>query len=105
MNGLVRWFVRRELKKYVTNASVKEVVHGITADFAKKVKLTGREKVVDVTNDVMTSVSTRIIAFKDDGQIIDGELAQINATDDKVIDKYFSDEQIGRIIDRLLDRQ
>ena len=97
MKTLVKWFV----KKYVTNKTVKDAVHKMNAAFAAKVKVEGKEKVISVANDASTCVAARLEGFADDGKIDDTELAAINATDDKVIDKYFSDGQIEAIIDRL----
>ena len=104
MNGLVKWFIKHELKKHVTNASVKDAVHDLNAQFAEKVRIEGKEKVADVTSDVMRCTSARLDGFADDGRIIGGELAAINAIDDAVIDKYLSDAQIGALIERLFVR-
>lgn len=101
MNGLAKWFVKYELKKHVTNASVKEAVHDLNAQFAEKVRIEGKEKVADVTSDVMRCASARLDGFADDGRITDGELATINTIDDAVVDKYLSDAQIGAFIERL----
>lgn len=99
MKTLVKWF----LKHYLTNEAVKRGVHGLNAKFAEKVKVEGREKVVDVANDASECVSARLEAFKDDGKIDPSELARINAVDDAKIDKYASDEKIAAFIDSIFD--
>lgn len=101
MNGLVKWFIKYKLKKLVTNASVKDTVHDLNAQFAEKVRIEGKEKVAYVASDVMRCISARLDGFADDGRITGGELAAINTTDDEVIDKYLSDEQIDALIERL----
>ena len=101
MNGLIKWFIKHELKKHVTNASVKDAVHDLNAQFAEKVRIEGKKKVADVMSDVMRCTSARLDGFADDGRIMVGELAAINATDDAVIDKYLSDAQIDALIERL----
>ena len=103
MNGLGKWFIKHKLKKLVTNASVKDAVHDLNAQFAEKVRIEGKEKVADVTSDVMRCISARLDGFADDGRITGGELAAINTTDDEVIDKYLSDAQIDALIERLFD--
>lgn len=97
MKKLVKWFV----KKYVTNEAVKNAVHNMNASFAAKVKVEGKEKVVDAANDASTCISARLESFADDGKIDEAELERINATDDGIIDKYLSDEQIAALIDKL----
>lgn len=97
MKTLVKWFVKR----YVTNKAVKETVHTMNANFAAKVKVEGKEKVISVANDVSACVGARLEGFADDGKIDEKELAAINAQDDSVIDKYLSDAQIDEFIDRL----
>lgn len=95
MKKLVKWFV----KKYVTNEAVKNAVHGMNASFAAKVKVEGKKKVVDAANDVSRCVAARLEGFADDGEIDGAELDAINTTDDAIIDKYLSDEQIATLID------
>lgn len=97
MKTLVKWF----LKRYLTNEAVKKGVHGLNAKFAEKVKVEGKEKVVDVANDASECVGARLEAFKDDGKIDPAELARINAVDDAKIDKYASDEKIAAFIDSI----
>ena len=97
MKTLVKWF----LKHYLTNEAVKKGVHGLNAKFAEKVKVEGKEKVLDVANDASTCVAARLEAFKDDGKIDAAELAKINAVDDAVVDKYASDEKIAAFIDSI----
>jgi hypothetical protein len=97
MKTLVKWFV----KKYITNATVKETVHKMNANFAAKVKVEGKEKVISVANDASACIAARLEGFADDGKIDETELAAINAADDVVIDKYLSDEQISAFLDRL----
>ena len=97
MKKLVKWFV----KKYVTNEAVKNAVHGMNASCAAKVKVEGKEKVVDAANDVSRCVAVRLEGFADDGRIDEAELDAINAQDDAIIDKYLSDGQIAALIDRL----
>lgn len=97
MKKLVKWFV----KKYVTNEAVKNAVHVMNASFAEKVKVEGKEKVVDAANDVSRCVAARLEGFADDGKIDEAELDAINTTDDAIIDKYLSDEQIAAFIDKL----
>lgn len=101
MKKLVKWFV----KKYVTNEAVKNAVHGMNASFAEKVKVEGKEKVVDAANDVSRCVAARLEGFADDGKIDEAELDAINTTDDAIIDKYLSDEQIAAFIDKLFSFQ
>lgn len=95
MKTLVKWF----LKHYLTNAAVKRGVHELNAKFAERVKIEGKEKVVDVANDVSECVGVRLESFKNDGKIDPAELAKINAVDDEKIDKYASDEKIAAFID------
>lgn len=97
MKKLVKWFV----KKYVTNEAVKNAVHVMNKSFADKVKVEGKEKVVDVANDVSTCVSARLEGYSDDGKIDADELERINAVDDKIVDKYLSDEKLEAFIDGL----
>ena len=97
MKTLVKWF----LKHYLTNEAVKKGVHGLNAKFAEKVKVEGKEKLVDVANDASECVSTRLEAFKDDGKIDPAELARINAVDDAKIDKYASNDNIAAFIDAI----
>ena len=97
MKTVVKWFIKR----YLTNKALKECVHKMNAQFAEKVKVEGKEKVVDVANDASTCVSARLEAFKDDGRIDASELAKINAVDDAVVDKYASDEKIAAFIDAI----
>lgn len=95
MKKLVKWFV----KKYVTNEAVKNAVHVMNASFAEKVKVEGKKKVVDAANDASRCVAARLEGFADDGEIDGAELDAINTTDDAIIDKYLSDEQIATLID------
>ena len=97
MKKLVKWFV----KKYGTNEAVKNAVHGMNASFAAKVKVEGKEKVVDAANDVSRCVAARLEGFADDGEIDGAELDAINTADDAIIDKYLSDGQIASFIDKL----
>lgn len=97
MKTLVKWF----LKHYLTNAAVKRGVHELNARFAEKVKIEGKEKVVDVANDAAECAAVRLESFKDDGKIDATELAKINAVDDAKIDKYASDEKIAAFIDAI----
>lgn len=97
MKTLVKWFVKR----YVTNKAIKETVHGMNAQFAAKVKVEGKEKVISVANDVSTLLGVRLEGFADDGRIDDAELATINGADDAIIDKYLSDGQVSALIDKL----
>lgn len=98
MKTIVKWF----LKRYLTNKALKEGVHKMNADFAAKVKVEGKERVIGIANDVSDCVGVRLEGFADDGRISETELAKINATDDAKIDKYFTDEKIGEWIDRLI---
>lgn len=95
MKTIVKWF----LKRYLTNEAVKKGVHGLNAKFAEKVRVEGKEKVIDVANDVSGCVGARLEAFKDDGRIDTSELAKINAVDDTIVDKYASDEKIAAFLD------
>ena len=102
MKKLVKWFVKR----YVTNEAVKNAVHELNAAFAEKMKVEGKKKVVDkkvvdAANDVSRCVAARLEGFADDGKIDGAELDAINTTDDAIIDKYLSDEQIAAFIDKL----
>lgn len=97
MKTLVKWFVKR----YVTNKAVKEAVHSMNANFAAKVKIEGKEKVISVANDASACVAARLEGFADDGKIDETELAAINAQDDVIIDKYLSDEKLDELIERL----
>ena len=99
METLVKWF----LKHYLTNEAVKKGVHTLNAKFAEKVKVEGKEKVIDVANDVSECVGARLEAFKDDGMISPSELAMICAVDDAKIDKYASDEKIAAFIDSIFE--
>ena len=98
MKTVVKWFIKR----YLTNKALKEGVHRMNAQFAEKVKVEGKEKVIGIANDVSEVVGARLSAFANDGKIDATELAQVNAADDAAIDKYFSDEKIGEWIDRIL---
>ena len=98
MKTVVKWFIKR----YLTNKALKEGVHRMNAQFAEKVNVEGKEKVVGIANDVSEVVGARLSAFANDGKIDAAELAQVNAADDAAIDKYFSDEKIGEWIDRIL---
>ena len=97
MKKLVKWFV----KKYVTNEAVKNAVPGMNASFAEKVRVEGKEKVVDAASDGARCVAARLEGFADDGKMDEAELDAINTTDDAIIDKYLSDEQIAAFIDKL----
>lgn len=97
MKSLVKWFVKR----YVTNAAVKSAVHGMNKNFAEKVRVDGKEKVISAANDASLCISVRLEGFADDGKIDDVELAKVNAQDDAVIDKYLSDDKLGELIDKL----
>ena len=98
MKTVVKWFIKR----YLTNKALKEGVHKMNAQFAEKVKVEGKEKVIGIANDVSEVVGARLSAFANDGKIDAAELAQVNAADDAAIDKYFSDEKIGEWIDKIL---
>ena len=97
MKTLVKWFVKR----YLTNAAVKDAVHRMNASFAAKVKVEGKEKVIGAANDASACVAARLEGFSDDGKIDEAELAAINAQDDAVIDKYLSDGRLADLIDKL----
>ena len=98
MKTIVKWFIKR----YLTNRALKDGVHRMNAQFAEKVKVEGREKVIGIADDVSEVVGARLKAFANDGKIDSAELAQVNAADDAAIDKYFSDDRIGEWIDRIL---
>lgn len=97
MKTLVKWF----LKHYVTNADIKRGVHSLNAKFADRVKVEGKENIVDVANDISECLGVRLESFKDDGKIDAAELERINAVDDAKIDKYVSNDNIAAFIDAI----
>ena len=99
MKTLVKWF----LKHYLTNAAVKRGVHELNARFAEKVKIEGKEKVVDVANDAAECAAVRLESFKDDGKIDDAERAEIDANDDALVDKYWKQDAVDAFIDGLFE--
>lgn len=100
MKTLIKWFV----KKYVSKEAIKEYIHSANASLREKVAVgDGKQKIVEVGNDVAEVVGVYLSVYADDGKITDdAEEAKVNAACDVAIDKYVSDEVIDALLNKII---
>lgn len=97
MKTLVKWFV----KHYVSKDTLKAAIHAANESLAKVEVNEAKAKVIGVANDVSSTVGAYLTGYADNGRIDPGELDQVNAACDAVVDKYVSDKTVETFIDKI----
>jgi len=97
MKTLIMWFV----KHYVSKNTLKAAIHAANESLAKVEVDEAKTKVIGVANDVSDLVGVYLTGYADNGRIDPGELDEVNARCDAVVDKYVSDKTVEAFIDRI----
>lgn len=97
MKTLLKWFV----KKCVSKEALKNGVHAMNAELAKRKFDERQSKVIDIANDVSEVAAAYCGAFAD-GVLGPDELDAVNAQCDSKIDKYVDDAMIDKVIDGII---
>jgi len=97
MKTLIKWFV----KHYVSRDTLKAAIHAANESLAKVEVDEAKTKVIGVANDVSDLVGVYLTGYADNGRIDPGELDEVNARCDAVVDKYVSDKTVEAFIDRI----
>ena len=97
MKTLIKWFV----KHYVFKNTLKAAIHAANESLAKVEVDEAKTKVIGVANDVSDLVGAYLTGYADNGRIDPGELEEVNARCDAVVDKYVSDATVEAFIDKV----
>ena len=97
MKTLIMWFV----KHYVSKNTLKAAIHAANESLAKVEVDEAKTKVIGVANDVSDLVGVYLTGYADNGRIDPGELDEVNARCDAVVDKYVSDKTVEAFIDKI----
>ena len=97
MKTLLKWVV----KKCVSRETLKNGIHAMNAELAKRKFDERQSKVIDIANDVSEVTAAYCGAFAD-GVLGPDELDAVNAQCDSKIDKYVDDAMIDRVIDGII---
>ena len=97
MKTLIKWFV----KNYVSRDTLKAAIHAANESLAKIEVDEAKTKVLSVANDVSDVVGSYLTGYADNGRIDPGELDEVNARCDAVVDKYVSDKTVEAFIDKI----
>ena len=97
MKTLIKWFV----KHYVSKDTLKTAIHAANESLAKIEVDEAKTKVLSVANDVSDVVGSYLTGYADNGRIDPGELDEVNARCDAVVDKYVSDKTVEAFIDKI----
>lgn len=97
MKTLIKWFV----KHYVSKDTIKAAIHAANESLAKVEVNEAKAKVIDVANDVSSTVGAYLAGYADNGRIDPDELDQVNAACDAVVNKYVSDKAVETFIDKI----
>lgn len=99
MKTLIKWAV----KKFANADKIKDAIHKANAKLAEKEAGDRAARIMEYGNDASETTAVYLKAFANDGKMDAQELAAVNAQDDKMIDKYLSDEKIETILDAIFD--
>ena len=97
MKTLLKWFV----KKCVSRETLKNGIHAMNAELAKRKFDERQAKVLDIANDVSEVTAAYCGAFAD-GVLGPDELDGVNKQCDSKIDKYVDDAMINKVIDAIV---
>ena len=97
MKTLIKWFV----KHYVSRDTLKAAIHAANESLAKIEVDEAKTKVLSVANDVSDVVGSYLTGYADNGRIDPGELDEVNARCDAVVDKYVSDKTVEAFSDKI----
>lgn len=91
------------MKKFANANKIKDAIHKANAKLAEKEAGDRAKRIMEYGNDASETTAVYLNAFANDGKVDADELGAINAQDDKMIDKYLSDERIESILDAIFD--
>jgi len=99
MKTLVKWAI----KKFAKADKIKDAIHKANAKLAEREAGDRAKQIMAYGEDASETVAVYLNAFADDGKMDAEELEAVNAQDDKMVDKYLSDEKIDAIVDALFE--
>lgn len=97
MKKLVKWAV----KKFVKADKIKASIHAANKKLAEKEAGSRAAEIMGYGNDASEVVAAYLNAYADDGKMDDAERSLVDATCDRMVDKYLSDAKVEAIVDAI----